>query len=109
MCRTANLVSLVAANDCDQALLADYGIADHHDPVWRRTVADRWVAHTDVPLLDGGVYWQAVGPRFETQAEIRLIAGRIKHVGRQSRQVVLTLDVNEPEADELLHRRHGGA
>ena len=51
------------------------------DPVWRRTVADRWAAHTDVPLLDGGVYWQAVGPRFETQAEIRLIAGHADLVG----------------------------
>ena len=51
------------------------------DPVWRRTVADRWAAHTDVPLRDGGVYWQAIGPRFETQAEIRLIAGHADLVG----------------------------
>ena len=27
-----------------------------------------------VPLKDGGVYWQAFGPRFETPAEIRFIA-----------------------------------
>ena len=51
------------------------------DPVWRRTVADRWAARTDVPLRDGGVYWQAIGPRFETQAEIRLIAGHADLVG----------------------------
>jgi 5'-methylthioadenosine phosphorylase len=51
------------------------------DPAWRRAVADRWTDHTDVPLLDGGVYWQAIGPRFETQAEIRLIADYADLVG----------------------------
>jgi len=51
------------------------------DAGWRRTVVDRWAAHTDVPLRDGGVYWQAIGPRFETQAEIRLIAGHADLVG----------------------------
>jgi hypothetical protein len=34
MCRTANLVSRVAANNCDQALLANDGIANRHDPTW---------------------------------------------------------------------------
>jgi 5'-methylthioinosine phosphorylase len=51
------------------------------DASWRRTVADRWAANTDVPLHDGGVYWQAIGPRFETGAEIRLIAGHADLVG----------------------------
>jgi len=51
------------------------------DPAWRRTIADRWAAHTEVPLHDGGVYWQTIGPRFETQAEIRLIAGYADLVG----------------------------
>jgi 5'-methylthioadenosine phosphorylase len=51
------------------------------DPAWRRIVAGRWAAYTDVPLHDGGVYWQAIGPRFETQAEIRLIAGYADLVG----------------------------
>jgi 5'-methylthioinosine phosphorylase len=51
------------------------------DPAWRRTIADRWTDHTDVPLHDGGVYWQAIGPRFETQAEIRMIAGHADLVG----------------------------
>jgi 5'-methylthioadenosine phosphorylase len=51
------------------------------DGTWRRTVAHRWAARTDVPLHDGGVYWQAIGPRFETQAEIRLIAGHADLVG----------------------------
>jgi 5'-methylthioadenosine phosphorylase len=51
------------------------------DPAWRRTVAAGWADHTDIPLHDGGVYWQAIGPRFETQAEIRLIAGHADLVG----------------------------
>jgi 5'-methylthioadenosine phosphorylase len=55
--------------------------APSFDPVWRRTVADRWADETDVPLYDGGVYWQAIGPRFETPAEIRLIAAHADVVG----------------------------
>lgn len=51
------------------------------DRVWRALVLDRWRANTDVPLEDGGVYWQAIGPRFETQAEIRLLADHADLVG----------------------------
>ena len=51
------------------------------DSGWRRTVAEQWAEHSDVPLHDGGVYWQAIGPRFETGAEIRLIAGHADLVG----------------------------
>lgn len=32
-------------------------------------------------LRDGGVYWQAIGPRFETPAEIRLMAAHADVVG----------------------------
>ena len=32
MCGTANILSRVAANNCDQALLTNNGIADRHDP-----------------------------------------------------------------------------
>ncbi len=31
---TANTVPPVAANNCDQALLANDGIAHRHDPIW---------------------------------------------------------------------------
>ena len=51
------------------------------DSGWRRTVAEQWAEHSDIPLHDGGVYWQAIGPRFETGAEIRLIAGHADLVG----------------------------
>ena len=33
VCGTANVVPRVAANNCDQALLANDCIADRHDPV----------------------------------------------------------------------------
>jgi 5'-methylthioadenosine phosphorylase len=51
------------------------------DREWRATVVDRWGRYTDVPLQDGGVYWQVIGPRFETQAEIRLLAAHADVVG----------------------------
>jgi 5'-methylthioadenosine phosphorylase len=51
------------------------------DRVWRAGVLERWAELTDVPLEDGGVYWQAIGPRFETQAEIRLLAAHADLVG----------------------------
>jgi 5'-methylthioadenosine phosphorylase len=51
------------------------------DRVWRAGVLERWAELTDVPLEDGGVYWQTIGPRFETQAEIRLLAAHADLVG----------------------------
>jgi 5'-methylthioadenosine phosphorylase len=51
-------------------------IVPEFDPAWRARVLR--TARTIVPdgaaLRDRGVYWQAVGPRFETRAEIRFIA-----------------------------------
>jgi 5'-methylthioadenosine phosphorylase len=41
---------------------------------WRTAVLDSWRAHVDASVVDRGIYWQANGPRFETPAEIRLIA-----------------------------------
>ena len=34
-----------------------------------------------MPLHDGGVYWQVIGPRLETVAEIRLFAQHADVVG----------------------------
>jgi 5'-methylthioadenosine phosphorylase len=49
-----------------------------HD--WRAEVGSAWQA-ADNDLRDGGVYWQTSGPRFETPAEIRLIAAHADLVG----------------------------
>ena len=40
-----------------------------------------WQASGAGPLGDGGVYWQTSGPRFETPAEIRLLAAHADLVG----------------------------
>lgn len=50
------------------------------DRAWREEVIAAWRA-SDGKLRDGGVYWQTIGPRFETPAEIRLIAAHADVVG----------------------------
>ena len=51
------------------------------DRGWRAEVLSAWEAGSAGPLRDGGVYWQTNGPRFETPAEIRLIAAHADLVG----------------------------
>jgi len=51
------------------------------DSAWRGTVLSAWEASGAGPLRDGAVYWQTNGPRFETPAEIRLIAAHADLVG----------------------------
>lgn len=50
------------------------------NPRWRREVIEAWEAGGQSPH-DGGVYWQTLGPRFETPAEIRVIAPHADVVG----------------------------
>jgi len=50
------------------------------DRAWRGEVLAAWDGE-QVPLRDGGVYWQTVGPRFETPAEIRLLGTHADLVG----------------------------
>lgn len=50
-------------------------------PAWRARILETWREHVDVALLDAGVYWQANGPRFETPAEIRMLAEHADIVG----------------------------
>lgn len=49
-------------------------------PRWREEVIAAWGESGQAPR-DGGVYWQARGPRFETPAEIRLMAAHADVVG----------------------------
>jgi purine nucleoside phosphorylase len=51
------------------------------DPGWRRRAMLAWQERVGLPILDGGVYWQAAGPRLETPAEIRLMASHARVVG----------------------------
>jgi 5'-methylthioadenosine phosphorylase len=50
------------------------------DRRWRSEVIEAWTAGGQAPRA-GGVYWQTLGPRFETPAEIRLIAPHADVVG----------------------------
>jgi 5'-methylthioadenosine phosphorylase len=51
------------------------------DPAWRARLLAAWPADAAAPAHEGGVYWQAIGPRFETPAEIRLMAPHAHVVG----------------------------
>ena len=51
------------------------------DLAWRAGVIDAWADAAEPQLRDGGVYWQAIGPRFETPAEIRMIAPHADVIG----------------------------
>ncbi len=56
-------------------------IAPGFDRRWRGEVLDGWESSGAGAIQDGGVYWQANGPRFETAAEIRLMAAHAHLVG----------------------------
>ena len=51
------------------------------DEGWRRHLVARWREWSDVELNVGGVYWQSLGPRLETPAEVRLLAEHADVVG----------------------------
>ena len=51
------------------------------DADWRQRVIQSWAREAEPPLVDGGVYWQTIGPRLETAAEIRMIAREADVVG----------------------------
>jgi 5'-methylthioinosine phosphorylase len=71
------------------ALQLGLSLSDQHggervpgfDPDWRETVLATWGDAAEPEVIDGGVYWQAIGPRFETPAEIRLIASHADVIG----------------------------
>ncbi|MGZ4691019.1 MAG: MTAP family purine nucleoside phosphorylase [Acidimicrobiia bacterium] len=44
------------------------------DPVWRARLLETWREHAATTIVDGGVYAQTRGPRFETPAEVRALA-----------------------------------
>ncbi len=44
------------------------------DLAWRSEIVAAWAAVASSPLVDGGVYAQTTGPRFETPAEVRALA-----------------------------------
>jgi 5'-methylthioadenosine phosphorylase len=51
------------------------------DASWRALVVAAWRAASTTPVIDGGTYAMVPGPRFETRAEIRLLAAHADVVG----------------------------
>ena len=51
------------------------------DPGWRATVVAAWQEAASTDVVDGGVYAQTRGPRFETKAEVRMLASNADVVG----------------------------
>lgn len=51
------------------------------DRDWRARILDVWRTHAGAEPVDGGTYWQATGPRFETPAEVRYLAAFADVVG----------------------------
>jgi purine nucleoside phosphorylase len=49
------------------------------DSDWRQVVLELWRDRSESELIDGGVYAQTIGPRFETPAEVRAL-GRVADV-----------------------------
>lgn len=79
--------SLVCPDDfiaphLDSSIFADARAhtAPAFDARWRAEVIEAWAAGGEAPR-DGGVYWQTIGPRFETPAEVRLLAAHADVVG----------------------------
>jgi 5'-methylthioadenosine phosphorylase len=79
--------SLVCPDDFIALHVSDSIFADtraHSAPSfaahWRAELVAAW-AEGGEPPVDGGVYWQTIGPRFETPAEIRMIARHADVVG----------------------------
>jgi 5'-methylthioadenosine phosphorylase len=60
---------------------ADVHVVPGFTDAWRHQILSVWRRVTGEPIVDHGVYWQANGPRFETPAEIRLIAAAADVVG----------------------------
>jgi len=56
-------------------------IAPGFDRAWRERVLAAAAAADGARVGDGGVYWQTIGPRFETPAEIRMMASHADLVG----------------------------
>lgn len=67
--------TIAASDDEGQHVVPGFSVE------WRTAVLDAWRSHVDEPVVDGGVYWQANGPRFETPAEIRMVAQHADVVG----------------------------
>jgi 5'-methylthioadenosine phosphorylase len=66
---------VAAVDDGDQQVVPGFTRS------WRTRILDTWQRVGTEAIVDGGVYWQVNGPRFETPAEIRFLAAYADLVG----------------------------
>jgi 5'-methylthioadenosine phosphorylase len=66
---------------CADGFIALQGNTPAFDKQLRTAVLASWESSGGPPLRDGGTYWETRGPRFETEAEVRLIAAHADVVG----------------------------
>jgi purine nucleoside phosphorylase len=51
------------------------------DSDWRHVILSAWGSLTKTEIIDGGIYAQTIGPRFETPAEVRALTNVADVVG----------------------------
>ena len=78
------------------------------DEPWRQALLSAWRAATATPIVDGGVYVQMNGPRFETPAEIRFLATIGDVVGMTiAAECIVAKEVGAGVRDRVHRRQHG--
>lgn len=69
------------------------------DAAWRARVLTTWRRAAGTPIVDGGVYAQTSGPRFETPAEVRALTAVADLVGMTvASECVLASEIGLPYA-----------
>jgi 5'-methylthioadenosine phosphorylase len=76
--------------------------ATHIIPVLSAEVRRKWLdaaCESDLDCVDGGIYWQSAGPRFETRAEIAMISQFADLVGMtMASEAVIAQELSIPYA-----------
>ncbi|MBF0399923.1 MAG: MTAP family purine nucleoside phosphorylase [Magnetococcales bacterium] len=74
-------------------------LAPGFHPEWRNRLLDLW-QQSGLPMpRTHGVYWQTTGPRFETPAEIRILAPHVHVVGMTiASETILAAELSLPYA-----------
>ncbi|MBF0620321.1 MAG: MTAP family purine nucleoside phosphorylase [Magnetococcales bacterium] len=74
-------------------------IAPCFDASWRQKILGLWKTTPLKEPVNGGIYWQTTGPRFETPAEIRFHQGRVDLVGMTvASECILAAELKLPYA-----------
>ncbi len=74
----------------------------HVAPTLHQDIRRKWLEAaraSGIDVIDGGVYWQTTGPRFETRAEIRMMAQFADIVGMtMASEAIIAKEIDIPYA-----------